>query len=105
MAPPLQVYDRGQVDNIADADEAVDPDDSMARSQIRYYKSEKILGRLYRGVDEKKIWNEDIHRGVDMDGPSVWDQLLAIVTKDIVEYNLDIDWTRRAEEAWKIRSL
>ncbi|KAF4977551.1 hypothetical protein FZEAL_5922 [Fusarium zealandicum] len=107
MAPPLKLYDLGQIDHIGDPEEDDDggDEDSMARSKPRYYKSEKILGRLYRSVDEKKIWNEDIHRSIDMDGPSVWDQLLTIVETEIVKYKLDIDWTRQSVEAWKIREL
>jgi hypothetical protein len=77
----------------------------MGQVKYKYYKSEKILGHLYRNVDEKKIWDQDIHRSISTDGPSVWDQLLAIVETEIVKYNLDIDWTRKSEQAWKLRSL
>ncbi|KAM5343104.1 hypothetical protein ACJ41O_014070 [Fusarium nematophilum] len=105
-APPLKLYDLGQVGFVGDPAEDDDNDkDAMARTKLRYYKSEKILGRLYRGVDEEKIWHEDIHRSINMDGPSVWDQLLSIVETEIVKYKLDIDWKRRSEEAWKIRNL
>ncbi|RTE70640.1 hypothetical protein BHE90_014965 [Fusarium euwallaceae] len=105
IAPPLKVYDLGQIDHIADHEEYVDEDDMMGQVKYKYYKSEKILGHLYRNVDEKKIWDQDIHRSISTDGPSVWDQLLAIVETEIVKYNLDIDWTRKSEQAWKFRSL
>lgn len=104
-APPLKVYDLDQIDHIADHDENVDEEDTMGQTKYKYYRSEKILGCLYRNVDEKKIWNEDIHRSINMDGPSVWDQLLTIVETEIVKYKLDVDWTRKSEEAWKIRSV
>ncbi|KAF5012175.1 hypothetical protein FDECE_1765 [Fusarium decemcellulare] len=104
-APPLKVYDLDQIDHIADPEDYVDAEDTMGQTKYKYYKSEKILGHLYRNVDEKKIWNEDIHRSIDMEGPSVWDQLLTTVETEIVKYKLDIDWTRKSDEAWKIRSL
>ncbi|KAM0414583.1 hypothetical protein ACHAPT_013578 [Fusarium lateritium] len=105
MAPPLKLYDLGQIDHIGDPEENDNEDGTMARAKPKYYKSTKILGHLYRSVDEQKIWHEDIQRNINMDGPSVWDQLLTIVETEIVKYNLDIDWTRKSEEAWKIRNL
>ncbi|KAG5661047.1 hypothetical protein KAF25_002690 [Fusarium avenaceum] len=105
LAPPLKLYDKGHLVHIADEEEDDNVDDGMARYKTKYYSSEKILGQLYRNVDEKKIWDEDIHRSINTAGPSVWDQLLAIVQAEIVRYNLDVDWTRSSEQAWKIRGL
>ncbi|KAF9785643.1 hypothetical protein IL306_005015 [Fusarium sp. DS 682] len=104
-APPLKLYDRGQIAHLHDEEEDDNVDDGMARYKTKYYPSEKILGHLYRNVDEKKIWAEDIHRIINTAGPSVWDQLLTVVKNEVVKYKLDIDWTRRSEEAWKIRGL
>lgn len=77
----------------------------MTHYKAKYYESDKILGRLYRNVDEKKIWDEDIHRTINTAGPSVWDQLLTVVKSEVNKYKLDVDWTRRSDEAWKIRGL
>lgn len=99
------MYDKGQLAHIGEDDEVDNANDAMARSRANYYQSEKILGRLYRNVDEKKIWDEDIHRSINTAGPSVWDQLLTIVQNEVVKYKLDVDWNRRSEEAWKIRGL
>ncbi|KAF4448632.1 hypothetical protein F53441_7981 [Fusarium austroafricanum] len=104
-APPLKLYDKGEIDHIYDEDEDDDGDDDMARYKTKYYFSEKILGYLYRNVDEKKIWDEEIHRSINTAGPSVWDQLLTVVETEVAKYNLDIDWKRRSKEAWKIRGL
>lgn len=49
-------------DDDNDAVEALDPD---LRS-FRYYESEHVLGRLYRAIDEKKIF-EDMHRHIQND--------------------------------------
>ncbi|KAG8670784.1 hypothetical protein FPOAC2_04083 [Fusarium poae] len=103
--PPLKVYDIDQIDLIVDHQEPVHEEDTMGQAKHKYYRSDKILGRLYRNVNEKKIWDEDIHRSTTMDGPSIWDQLLATVKREVVGYNLDIDWTRKSEQAWKIRNL
>ncbi|KAF4336323.1 RNA-directed RNA polymerase [Fusarium beomiforme] len=105
LAPPLKMYDKGQIAHLHDEDEDDNADDGMARYKTKYYPSDKILGYLYRNVDEKKIWDEDIHRIINAGGPSVWDQLLTVVENEVLKYKLDVDWTRRYEEAWKIRGL
>ncbi|XEU99115.1 hypothetical protein FSHL1_004402 [Fusarium sambucinum] len=104
IAPPLKLYDKGQLAHI-EGDDELDDDDVMARFKPKYYQSDKILGHLYRNVDEKKIWDEDIHRSINTAGPSVWDQLLTIVENEVAKYELDIKWTRQSKEAWKIRGL
>ncbi|RKK82930.1 hypothetical protein BFJ69_g2837 [Fusarium oxysporum] len=104
-APPLKTYEKGQIAHLRDDDEDDNADDGMARYKAKYYESDKILGRLYRNVDEKKIWDEDIHRIINTAGPSVWDQLLTVVESEVNKYKLDVDWTRRSDEAWKIRGL
>lgn len=80
-------------------------EDGLGYAKHKYYRSEKILGHLYRNIDEKKIWDEDIHLEVNMSGPSVWDQLLSRVESQIENYGLDIKYTRKSQEAWKIRNL
>ncbi|KAF4986827.1 hypothetical protein FGRMN_10645 [Fusarium graminum] len=105
MAPPVKLYEKGQLDHIMEEEEDDNAEDGMSRYKPKYYPSQKILGRLYRNVDEKKIWNEDIHHSINTVGPSVWDQLLTIVENELLKYNLDVDWTHKSEEAWKIRGL
>lgn len=101
----MKTYEKGQIAHLHDEDEDDNADDGMARYKAKYYESDKILGRLYRNVDEKKIWDEDIHRIINTAGPSVWDQLLTVVESEVNKYKLDVDWTRRSDEAWKIRGL
>ena len=108
-APPTRLYDRDEVDHIGDPDSDEDDDeDGMGMSKHRYYKSPKILGELYRGVDEKKIWREDVQRPIDKSGPSVWDSLdrhVRVALKEEGYAPSDIDYTRRIDEAWKLREL
>lgn len=73
-----------------------------------YYKSQKILGELYRGVDEEKIWVQDVQRPVDAGGPSPWEQLNSHVRAALKEegYTVsDVDYTHRIDDAWKLREL
>ncbi|KAH7153076.1 RNA dependent RNA polymerase-domain-containing protein [Dactylonectria macrodidyma] len=105
-APPVELYDRGQIRFTKDAegDNQGDDGDVMAAAKHKYYKSEKILGELFREIDEEKIWAEDIHRNVNTSGPSVWDQLLGLVEAELRQHHIDVDWERKSEEAWKIRN-
>ncbi|KAK5997775.1 putative RNA-dependent RNA polymerase 1-like protein [Cladobotryum mycophilum] len=107
-APPLKLFDLGQIDYILDREDDEDEEDGMGTVKHRFHKSEKILGRLYRGVDERKIWNEEIHRPVNMDGPTVWEQLIGRVMTALDDHGYgpdDIIYQRRIEDAWKIRLL
>lgn len=60
-APPTRLYDLGQISHI-EGPEDVDNDDEgidgMGRTTHRYHRSEKILGRLFRAIDERAIWDE-----------------------------------------------
>ncbi|XP_044723884.1 RNA dependent RNA polymerase domain-containing protein [Hirsutella rhossiliensis] len=105
-APPVKLYDLGQIDFIEERRmDDDDDDDGMGGARHKYHKSEKILGQLYRGVDEKKIWSEDIHRTVNMNGPSVWDQLLGRMQAELDAYGIDTEYKRHSEDAWKLRNL
>ncbi|RCI16265.1 hypothetical protein L249_3184 [Ophiocordyceps polyrhachis-furcata BCC 54312] len=105
-APPVKMYEHGQVAHIEDEDGDKDEDDDgMGPTKYKYYMSEKILGRLYRGVDEQKIWNEDINKAVDKRGPSVWDLLMTRVENGIKACGIDLDYESNAKQAWMIRSL
>ncbi|PFH58837.1 hypothetical protein XA68_13165 [Ophiocordyceps unilateralis] len=104
-APPLKLYDLGQIAHIEDEDRNEDEEDGMGMMKHKYHPSAKILGRLYRGVDEKKIWNEDIHRTVKTSGPSVWDQLMGRVETELEALGLDLDYESYAEKGWQLRNL
>ncbi|TFA98712.1 RNA-dependent RNA polymerase 6 [Trichoderma ghanense] len=107
-APPAHLYDRDEVNHIGDPDSDEDDEDRMGMNRQEYYKSHKILGELYRGVDEKKIWGKDVQRPIDQSGPSVWDSLhkhVRAALEDEGYGHSDIDYTRRINEAWKLREL
>ncbi|KAJ0163617.1 RNA-dependent RNA polymerase 1 [Colletotrichum tanaceti] len=106
-APPAQLYDRMQI-KFPGRDEGNDDDgdEDAAGPNHRYYRSEKILGVLYRNVDEKQIWDEDISRVVSKAGPSVWAQFVGLMQRKIKEYSAGlIRWETRLEEAKSLRSV
>lgn len=47
--------------------------------RYKYYESDKILGHLYRAVDEQKIWREDVQSKVRPLGDSFWDEFLRVM--------------------------
>ncbi len=77
----------------------------MGSIKPRYHRSEKILGRLYRDIDEKKIWSEDIHRAIPTDGPSVWEQLMGRVRAEFNTRGIMTYYDLYHEQARKIRIL
>lgn len=105
-APPIKVYNLGEIGHTADLfDDDDNDDDGMGRAKHIFHRSEKILGHLYRGIDEKKIWAEDIHRTVSTDGPSVWVQLMGRVRAELDSHHISTEYKRLSQQAWKLRNL
>lgn len=105
MAPPLTLADAGQIEHILDSDEDTDDEDGLGGAKHKFYRSEKILGHLYRNVDERKIWHDNVKGAAQAGGPSVWDELLSSVKVSLERYDLDVDWERKTAEAWNLRNL
>ena len=77
----------------------------MGQTRHRYHRSEKILGRLYREVDERKIWSENIQKKVKTDGPAFWEEFLNAAGAKLRGLGLALDFTKRLDDAWKIRDM
>ncbi len=77
----------------------------MALAKPKFHLSEKILGQLYCGIDERKIWSEDNHRSVRTDGPSVWEQLMGRVQAELHSRGFKMLDNSHHQQAWKIRTL
>lgn len=102
----MKLYDLGQIAHIGDSDSEGDDDElGLGRTKQRFHRSEKVLGKLFRGVDEKKIWDENIKLGGPQAVSDVWDSLMSQVHTQILKTGLDIDYQRRTEEAWTIQDL
>ncbi|KAH9885923.1 rna-dependent rna polymerase [Xylariomycetidae sp. FL2044] len=81
---------------------ANDDEDDDEGPKHMYYKSDKILGELYRAIDEKKLWRRDIHLTRTAHGASLWDEILLYINKQYSEVG-GKDWTREIAEARRIR--
>lgn len=106
-APPLQLHEAGEIADIGDTalyQDDEDDGDGLGRGMQRYHLSTKILGQLYRAVDEKQIWSEDIHRQVKP-GPSVWEVLLRHTQLELEMEGIDVAPWQYEDEALKIRKL
>lgn len=56
-------------------------------------------------MDEKKIWTEDISKTVNAKGPTIWEQLLDLVQREIAHLGFDLRPASQHKEAWRIRNL
>ncbi|KAH8884887.1 rna-dependent rna polymerase [Thozetella sp. PMI_491] len=100
--PNAIILDRSEVQlevNILQNEEYDSDDDGP---KYKYYRSEKLLGHLYRGIDETKIWYEDIKRTVPTGGPSFWDELILALRPRWAALG-QIDWEPLQNEARSIR--
>ncbi|KAE8420364.1 RNA dependent RNA polymerase-domain-containing protein [Aspergillus pseudocaelatus] len=53
-----------------------DNDDADAEEPYRYYKSERILGNLYRAIDEQNIWRKHVLSVSDTDEETFWNSVI-----------------------------
>jgi hypothetical protein len=104
----LKLYNVGQTSRIGEKiieDDDDKEEDDMRSSKPKYHKSEKILGRLYRSVDENKVWKVDIHKIVNARPTTMWFDMLHVVEETFRSKELDIDHRRQLDAAWRIRNL
>jgi len=105
-APPARIVDRSQIDfDTRELSPDYDSDDEYESGSVKYqhYRSEKILGKLYRAIDEKRIWAEDIRlHEVSKNGSSVWEEFLARATAQCQRYG--VLWKNRTTEARQLRA-
>ncbi|RYP53397.1 hypothetical protein DL768_001642 [Monosporascus sp. mg162] len=100
-APPAELKDRNEIVFDAPIIPATDGDeDDNMGPQHHFYRSDKILGKLYRAIDEQRIWKEDIRRRNNNNkfGHSLWDDLLRYVDEECEELG-GIDWESAEQEA------
>ncbi|KAI1439996.1 RdRP-domain-containing protein [Annulohypoxylon stygium] len=101
-APPAILVHRTEVEFEAQKPTSADDDDDDGGPGHRYYISEKILGKLYRAIDEKKIWKKDIHQNISRHGPSVWDLLIRHFQNKCSTLG-GVNWHAALDEAHHIR--
>ncbi|KAI1129860.1 RdRP-domain-containing protein [Nemania abortiva] len=105
-APPANIVDKTEIRFEAPVAPSADADeDDDAGPRHKFYRSDKILGELYRAIDEKKIWKDDIHLEVNRFGPSLWDELFVHINRQCDENFGGVNWQRALREAHNIRRV
>ncbi|KAL9949585.1 hypothetical protein ACHAQF_000482 [Verticillium nonalfalfae] len=88
-APPTQYADWQQIDFDEKPSASFDGEDEEVdafRPTHKFYLSNKILGRLYRYIDGKSMWDQDVRRPVTTEGPTVWEQFIGMMEKKLLEH-------------------
>ncbi|KAI1329291.1 RdRP-domain-containing protein [Xylariaceae sp. FL0255] len=103
-APPANIVDRTEIrfEPLAMPSGEEDEDDETG-PRHKFYKSSKILGKLYRSIDEKKIWRDDIHASSIPKGSPLWKQLFLHLSSECESLGV-IDWRSALQEAGNIRN-
>ncbi|PNH38819.1 hypothetical protein VD0004_g8035 [Verticillium dahliae] len=111
-APPTQYVGRQQIDFVEKPSASFyggeDEEEDAFRPAHKFYRSGKILGRLYRNIDEKRMWDQDVRRPVTTEGPTVWEQFIGMMEKKLSEHAPGvgrISWEHWKAEAWALRNM
>ncbi|KAI9170924.1 RNA-dependent RNA polymerase [Paramyrothecium foliicola] len=107
--PPKAYHNRLQLAHVA-ADESDAEGDELGfgRTKPKYHLSEKILGELYRAVDERRIWKRDIAPRATATGTrrqSVWSQVFELVESRVMARGLKISFEHKLQEARRLRKM
>ena len=78
-----------------------DEDDEDDQPRHGFYRSEKVLGKLYRAVDENKIWTTDIRRQIPSGGLPFWEELKAALVRRIQTIGR-LSWQKHLDNAHRI---
>lgn len=85
-----------------DVDSDADEDDGYTRH--KYYESEKILGKLYRAIDERKVF-EEIQARSRRDGGHDNSSLMHAVWEHVKDRCRLIQWRHKMEWARNLRDM
>ncbi|KAI9929614.1 hypothetical protein MW887_001088 [Aspergillus wentii] len=101
--PQTELCDKSEIDLSAPVVPAKSDEDEGIGPPHKYYKSEKLLGKLYRAVDERRIWYEDVRIDRKSSLLSFWDEFIYAMTKVCNTFG-PVRWTHRVGEARLLRS-
>ncbi|KXX75237.1 RNA-dependent RNA polymerase 1 [Madurella mycetomatis] len=105
QGPSVTIHDKTsaiEMDKYMARQDYDDDEDNDEGPRHQFYESNRILGRLYRGVDEERIWAKDIKMKASTKGPSFWDQLVAAIQERVSAIG-PVEWEHRSAEAQRIR--
>ncbi|KAL6232980.1 hypothetical protein BDW75DRAFT_246854 [Aspergillus navahoensis] len=81
------------------------PDDDIDSGPVhKYYQSEKILGKLYRAIDEYEIWREDIRTTIKPNPTATWNKIIDSLTERCIALGASVNWKDHVETARQLRS-
>ncbi|KAL4981526.1 RNA dependent RNA polymerase-domain-containing protein [Aspergillus falconensis] len=81
------------------------PDDDIDSGPVhKYYRSEKILGKLYRAIDEHEIWRKDIRTTIKPNPTAVWKKIIDSLTGRCIALGASVNWRDHVETARQLRS-
>jgi hypothetical protein len=78
-------------------------EDEDSEPRRKYYRSDKPLGKLYRAVDERKIWSENVQFRRNPGKGSFWDEFVRSASNRCEAIG-PIMWIYKREHAGRIRS-
>lgn len=108
LGPEFHVVDKSRIelDDYIYKPAADEDEDQYTNPPHRYYESDKVLGHLYRAVNEQKIWNESIKLKVPKKEQTFWEQFLHQAHQ---RYEVLVDnasaWRDNIKTAREIRGL
>lgn len=106
--PHVKIEERGGVsfedDQYQDPDDQGDEDDDF--STYRYYESHKVLGKLYRAIDERRIFDQIKHRASNQGITSrstVVDAVWAYVQRQcrLIQWKHKTEWARDIRDMYE----
>ena len=106
LAPGRQtrIHDKSEIEFELPVKQTNNDEDDDSGPSHKYYGSKKILGKLYRAVDERRIWYEDVRSNKGgMTVKPFWEELLRPCTERCNVYGATL-WLHHFEEAHNIRS-
>ena len=84
-------------------DEDEDEDDAPSH---KYYLSKRILGVLFRAVNEKKIWEQEICQPVPQSETTIWDRFRSLMRDKITSLDItDFDFDGHRDKALQLRNV
>ena len=90
-------FEKEEVAETPDEDNEVDELASYGPQKKRYYESQKVLGKLYRSIDEQKFLDEIEEQSRNLSRSN--DNLLEAVWKYVRQKTVLIEWTHCIEFA------
>ncbi|KAJ2899354.1 RNA-dependent RNA polymerase [Zalerion maritima] len=102
-APPVEFVDFDTIIFESEAPIPQEDEDEDSGAQYQYYRSKKILGRLFRAVKEEKIWHDSVNIKAKRDKTKLWVELRDHVDAAVKCYGLK--WSHRTTKAQGLRTM